>query len=872
MALLLLGSGGPAGAAPGPFLKTSGLDIRNDSGQGEVVPLRGVNLGSWLLMEDWMCPMDSSGNLTNEWMVREKLTQRFGAATKDSLMGAYQDAWLMESDFDNITALGMNCIRLPFWYLNLQEDDGTWRADAFHRLDWAVSNAWERGIYTILDLHGAPGGQTANAKSTGRSWPTAALWTNSTYQARTRDIWARVSAHYNGNPAVAGYDLLNEPMDTPSSSVYWNFLNACYQTIRTNDPDHIILMEATYGSWNLDMLPNPASYGWTNVVYQLHSYPWGVWNDVPLLNAETEKTIQDCVNHQGWNVPCHVGEFNMAPEEAWKYAIERYSTSGLGWQMWAYKSTFTGGITSWGIYNPNGTVTAIPNIENNSSSQIRSKWAAWTTAGAFTLNQSHKRTMAMPVAKDDAYTLDVGAVLTVAAAQGVLSNDTHLNLGGAGIQLQAVKMSNPANGTVSLVSNGSFVYTASPGFSGLDSFRYKVWDGRIDSVRNATVSIQVVSNSAAGPVTQLIWTTQPGLATNGWPFVQQPVLQTADQYGNPSTNALPAVLNVSVLLSAGTGPLQGTTNVDLGAASGKGVMQFTNLQIDSAGNDKQLIAQTRSITNFVNRLTNGGFTVAMDGWTKWTTNGGWANREIPGKLQPTNSNYWPAGVGVYDGTPQLTCGGGSGASGGAYQIVPAVAGSQYTLALQAGAENWWLPTGEIRLFFLDAANQQLALTTVKTTDSIHNPDRYDVGVPYQNWSLTATAPAGTTKAKVELTNPVGTGSAWFDNVSLTEWVSAPVLAAATTLPFTVHPAPPAGTPTNYVAGITAQGGGVFSLQFVGQMGAQYYVQTATNLSASVAWEALAGSTNTVTNLTGLWPFSVTSTEPQRFYRSVALPH
>jgi aryl-phospho-beta-D-glucosidase BglC (GH1 family) len=352
LALVLWGAGRSGAAAPNPFLKTSGLAVRNNYGQGDVVPLRGVNLGSWLLMEPWMCPMNSTTNLPDDWSVRETLTQRFGAAARDSLIGTYEDAWLQASDFDRIAALGMNVIRLPFWYLNLQEEDGTWRADAFNRMDWAISNAWKRGIYTILDFHGVHGGQRAHAGSTGRLWPTAALWTSTAEQDRMVETWRRISEHYSGNPAVAGYDLLNEPMDTPSQPAYWNLLHRCYTTIRTNDPDHIIVMEATYGSWNFDMLPSPAAYGWTNVVYQLHVYPWDIWYDVPQLNATADSTVQDWMNHQGWNVPCHIGEFNMAPEEAWKYAIEKYSTNGAGWQMWAFKSTYTGGTTSGGRNGP----------------------------------------------------------------------------------------------------------------------------------------------------------------------------------------------------------------------------------------------------------------------------------------------------------------------------------------------------------------------------------------------------------------------------------------------------------------------------------------------------------------------------------------
>jgi hypothetical protein len=90
----------------------------------------------------------------------------------------------------------------------------------------------------------------------------------------------------------------------------------------------------------------------------------------------------------------------------------------------------------------------------------------------------------------------------------------------------------------------------------------------------------------------------------------------------------------------------------------------------------------------------------------------------------------------------------------------------YTLSVDAGAQNWWLPTGQIRLFFLDSGNNQLGATQINSTDGIHSPDQYETGVAYQTWNLNALAPAGTTQAKVEFAG-YGGGSAWFDNAILT---------------------------------------------------------------------------------------------------------
>jgi len=94
---------------------------------------------------------------------------------------------------------------------------------------------------------------------------------------------------------------------------------------------------------------------------------------------------------------------------------------------------------------------------------------------------------------------------------------------------------------------------------------------------------------AAGPVTQFIWTTQPGLATNGLNFAQNPVIQTADVSGTPSTVGLPAVKMVQVALYSGSGALTGTLTTNIGTAGGNGTVIFPILQLSVAG-AAQLIA------------------------------------------------------------------------------------------------------------------------------------------------------------------------------------------------------------------------------------------------------------------------------------------
>jgi hypothetical protein len=327
---------------------------------------------------------------------------------------------------------------------------------------------------------------------------------------------------------------------------------------------------------------------------------------------------------------------------------------------------------------------------------------------------------------------------------------------------------------------------------------------------------------------------------------------------------LPATLEVAIVQSAGTGPLLGTTNLNIGTGGWNGVVQFTDLQINSTGTDKELTAAVTSTTNTTseNLLINGDFNspisgAAPDNWTTWTYGGGWANHE---------NN---AGI-TLDGSYYMVNGGNASAGGGEYQIVAGTAGHTYTLSVQSGADAWWLPYGEMRLFFLGADASQLAVFVQPTVDPAVYGLNYDIPHPWSNYTLMATAPAGTTQIKVEFTEPNGTGSVWFEDAFLTESSSLPILASGTTLPFTVHPQVTPTSQTNYIVGITDNGGGTFTLQFVGTMGVQYYVQGTTNLVPPLVWEAVVGSTNTVTNTNGLWNHLVTNDGPRRFYRSAVV--
>ncbi len=108
----------------------------------------------------------------------------------------------------------------------------------------------------------------------------------------------------------------------------------------------------------------------------------------------------------------------------------------------------------------------------------------------------------------DAYNAVTSQALTV-AAPGVLANDSDTDSPVPFIGRRAVLVTGPAHGMLALNANGSLTYTSASGFSGTDTFVYKVDDGLSVSPdlpavplspfsADVTVTITVVRPAAAG--------------------------------------------------------------------------------------------------------------------------------------------------------------------------------------------------------------------------------------------------------------------------------------------------------------------------------------------------------------------------------------
>ncbi len=133
----------------------------------------------------------------------------------------------------------------------------------------------------------------------------------------------------------------------------------------------------------------------------------------------------------------------------------------------------------------NGSLTYTPNagFAGTDTFTYRAQDAD-TTSGIATVTLNVTNTP--PIAENDSYSISQNNTLGV-AAPGVIANDRD---GDGDAPLRSTLDVPPANGTVTLNADGSFVYTPNTGFTGTDTFTYRITDG-IDNSEPGMVEITV---------------------------------------------------------------------------------------------------------------------------------------------------------------------------------------------------------------------------------------------------------------------------------------------------------------------------------------------------------------------------------------------
>ncbi|KDN42071.1 glycoside hydrolase family 5 protein [Tilletiaria anomala UBC 951] len=366
-------------------------------------PVRGVNIGNWLLFELWMDPG------LNSWLNDHSQNAPYNGAIIDEwTAGLYTDAsfltktmndhfnsWMTENDWKNIAAAGLNHVRIPIPYFAFPDLIGSApyvAANRFDALKEGVLLAGKYGLKVWIDLHGVPGSQNGfdNSGHAGSiNWPYNPSYYTATQQALNYLISEFSKDQYKG--IVTGIEAVNEPQAQNNGDVK-SLLNTYYpwahEAIAHPNRDKSV-------SSNLTMVAHDGFLGlgyWANFWtgsnrdrVLLDKHPYFVYSDQQKQEKDTARLREVCaLSDEIWNsnqlYPSIMGEWstsgpngdksddrdfpvNQSPVQFpsgpnypysqqymvflsrnWATQVQTYEYNAAGWVYWAWKNA---GAPDW---------------------------------------------------------------------------------------------------------------------------------------------------------------------------------------------------------------------------------------------------------------------------------------------------------------------------------------------------------------------------------------------------------------------------------------------------------------------------------------------------------------------------------------------
>lgn len=295
---------------------------------GRPMLLKGVGLGGWLLPEGYMWQLYT--NCDRPRRMEALIENLCGKEYQAEFWRRYYEAYITERDFDYIAAQGFNSVRLPFNARHMLRCDSL-NEEYVGFIDRCVRLCEERGLYVVLDMHAAPGGQTGqNIDDSERDFPE--LFTDPENEKRLVLLWGLLAQRYADCPAVAGYDLLNEPLTKRHAALYPKLLplyRRLIREIRKNDSQHMIILEGLHWATDFSVFDElTREQANQNIMLQFHKY----WSppDAESLAPFLQTALR-------LNVPLYCGESGENNTDWYTAAFPVYERLNISWCFWSYK-------------------------------------------------------------------------------------------------------------------------------------------------------------------------------------------------------------------------------------------------------------------------------------------------------------------------------------------------------------------------------------------------------------------------------------------------------------------------------------------------------------------------------------------------------
>merc|ERR1740129_1387933 len=217
-------------------------------------------------------------------------------------------------------------------------------------LDQVVESAQKAGLQVLLDLHGNPGGETADR-------PCGHKWRRWSWRCWRRDealeVLRQVAVRYRDSECVTGVQVCNEPSESIPVEILCDHYERAVSVIRAAGmgPERVVVVLAAFSSFRI----TEVSREWRrrgnflrydNVAFDLHYYHCFS----PIWQLQTHHQHLDICEDHGlelgslpaalvgeWSIARQASASRFTEEEKASFAmaqVRAYSTASHGWFFW----------------------------------------------------------------------------------------------------------------------------------------------------------------------------------------------------------------------------------------------------------------------------------------------------------------------------------------------------------------------------------------------------------------------------------------------------------------------------------------------------------------------------------------------------------
>jgi hypothetical protein len=302
----------------------------------------------WPVAADYPQPFRTVGNRILDSRGQDRILR--GVAVPEVL-------WLAERGSDQVGYFNRALFRAAAEWradiIRVSIMPAVWRhhgdAALFRALDASVAYARRYGLYLILCFHSIgfpPDGTYVRLND----WFYGDLLRSN--GAEIYRFWQRVAQRYAREPAVAFYELLNEPArilpngefamdDRPEHWLRWReWCEALVDGIRPHDAHKPIIVGGLQFGYNLTWAPE-APLRRPNIVYATHPYAGADWRfswEQAFLGPARRLPV--LATEFGWDPVRHPESDHKGPQPYREAIFRAFDQAGIGWCAWSFSHDF----------------------------------------------------------------------------------------------------------------------------------------------------------------------------------------------------------------------------------------------------------------------------------------------------------------------------------------------------------------------------------------------------------------------------------------------------------------------------------------------------------------------------------------------------